>query len=486
MVRYPYMTKIFNDIARNAGLNIQTALQGHQKQASLQRLAKQRRLQNKVVSFVYKGRFYRRQLKPKTDKNATNNAPPLLPKLPMTFPAPHPFLTPPNPPAPAPAATTTAITDTISAASSALAAENGVIAAAGTTTNSSSEGGAGGQQQQQQRATWSYMDWFKLNFHLIVMNFGSLCTLTAFTRSDVLELRTCAMTGSFSFVLYSLLQRPLRYGPPLWSSLFGCVNLYKVVMILDERKGKTEDEIRNPTELLTYREHFKPYGVTPKQFEKIMQAGHIRTMPKGSVISREGEIIKSVKLIVKGNTRASTLGRKLTVMGSAEGNRDILPGGDSGAWVGEIAFLRFLDMEHSPTSPMNNDINNYKDKIAGGHDGVNNMPEGRVERGIIKMALSSSDEKFWYRAVTTVVAVDDVELIEWQFEDLEKVLKSSADLHGALIRSMTAAIVGKVLNFMLSRKSELPSSPSTWFDYWKGQHSSGSESLSVAEATEDN
>jgi hypothetical protein len=482
------MTKIFNDITRNAGLTVQTALQGHQKQASTK--LRKPRLQNKVVSFVYKGRFYRRQLKSKTDTNAITdaNSPPLLPKLPMTFPAPHPFLTPPNPPPPA----TTAVTDTISAASSALAAENGAVAAAAasTTTNSSSEGGDGGQQQQQQqkqRATWSYMDWFKLNFHLIVMNFGSLCTLTAFTRSDVLELRTCAMTGSFSFVLYSLLQRPIRYGPPLWSSLFGCVNLYKVVMILDERKGKTEDEIRNPTELLTYREHFKPYGVTPKQFEKIMQAGQHRTIPKGSVISREGELIKSVKLIVKGNTRASTLGRKLTVMGSAEGNRDILPGGDSGAWVGEIAFLRFLDMEHSPTSPMNNDINNSKDQTIGHHDAVNNNPpEGRVERGIIKMALSSSDEKYWYRAVTTVVAVDNVELIEWQFEDLKTVLKSSADLHGALTRSMTAAIVGKVLNFMLSRKSELPSSPSTWFDYWKGQHadsSSNSETKSLA--TED-
>ena len=86
------------------------------------------------------------------------------------------------------------------------------------------------------------------------------------------------------------------------------------------------------------------------------------------------------------------------------------------------------------------------------------------------MALSTSDEKYRYHAVTTVVATDDVELIEWQFEDLERVLKSSADLQGALTRSMTAAIVGKVLNFMTSRKSELPSSPSAWLDYWKGQH----------------
>ncbi len=123
----------------------------------------------------------------------------------------------------------------------------------------------------------------------------------------------------------------------------------------------------------------------------------------------------------------------------------------------------------------------------GQHDDVNNNPpEGRVEQGIITMALSSSDEKYWYRAVTTVVAVDNVELIEWQFEDLKTVLKSSADLHGALTRSMTAAIVGKVLNFMLSRKSELPSSPSTWFDYWKGQHTDSSSNSDVKSlATED-
>jgi hypothetical protein len=79
-----------------------------------------------------------------------------------------------------------------------------------------------------------------------------------------------------------------------------------------------------------YLEHFKPHGVTPKQFEEVSVAGTNRLIKAGGVVRREGELIKSVKIIVWGNTRASTLGRRFTAMGSKESNQDAKQGDNSG------------------------------------------------------------------------------------------------------------------------------------------------------------
>jgi len=114
------------------------------------------------------------------------------------------------------------------------------------------------------------------------------------------------------------------------------VNSYKIVKILDERRGNVD---LSPREREIYLEHFKPHGVTPKQFEKVFSAGTTRIIKAGGVISREGDLIKSVKLIIRGNTRASTLGRHLTAMGSKEGNRDAKQGGDSGKSILTEIFI---------------------------------------------------------------------------------------------------------------------------------------------------
>ena len=278
------IAKISKDITWDAGIVIPTASRGMHKPRE--------KRPTEYLRFVYKGRYYRRPVAPKKK----NPQVPELMTLPLSGPllAPRPFKIPPN--------------------SSAHTTDLSSVA-----TNPS----AGGR-----KSTWSWLDWWKLNAPLIILNFGSFCTLTAFTRSDVLELRACSVLGSTSFVVYSLLQPPpMRWGPPLWSSLFSSVNSYKIVQILDERRGNVD---LSPREREIYLEHFKPHGVTPKQFEKVFSAGTTRIIKAGGVISREGDLIKSVKLIIRGNTRASTLGRHLTAMGSREGNRDAKQGGDSG------------------------------------------------------------------------------------------------------------------------------------------------------------
>jgi hypothetical protein len=109
---------------------------------------------------------------------------------------------------------------------------------------------------------------------------------------------------------------------------------------------------------------------------------------------------------------------------------------------------------------------------------------GSVERSIVKLALSTSDETKWYRAVTTVVAVEDVELIEWSFTDMEMVMKSSRDIQDSLTRAMTAAIVGKVVNLMAERQSAMPKL-STWLDHWKITHARPSKGGEMSQSEYD-
>jgi hypothetical protein len=109
---------------------------------------------------------------------------------------------------------------------------------------------------------------------------------------------------------------------------------------------------------------------------------------------------------------------------------------------------------------------------------------GSVERSIVKLALSTSDKNLWYRAVSTVVAVEDVELIEWSFTDMEMVMKSSRDIQDSLTRAMTAAIVGKVVNLMAERQSAMPKL-STWLDHWKITHARPSKGGEMSQSEYD-
>mmetsp|Transcript_23139 Transcript_23139/g.32592 ORF Transcript_23139/g.32592 Transcript_23139/m.32592 type:complete len:107 (-) Transcript_23139:871-1191(-) len=58
--------------------------------------------------------------------------------------------------------------------------------------------------------------WIKDNAGTIILNAGSICTLTAFTRSDILELRVLLMTRSLSSIIYFLsLPKPEVYFPAM-------------------------------------------------------------------------------------------------------------------------------------------------------------------------------------------------------------------------------------------------------------------------------
>lgn len=254
--------------------------------------------------------------------------------------------------------------------------------------------------------------WLKSNRAVLVLNFGSFCTLAGFMRSDVLELRSLALTGNVMFIFYVLQQNPILWPSIGWSGLFASVNSWKIMQILHERNAEVH---MTESQQQLFVSHFMSHGVTPKQYERILKKAKKIKFKKGEIIVRSGEKLEKVYLVGEGSTRALLLGRFVTAASTnADTRGDQKAGGDSGAWIGEMAFLdRLWELEQGKT------------------------PE--------------SAKKVAEAAIYTIVADEDCTIFSWTHEDMAELFGSSTDLRSALTRAMTSALVGKVVNLTISR-----------------------------------
>lgn len=300
------------------------------------------------------------------------------------------------------------------------------------------------QQQQQQQHYWRKYwqrakEWFQYNYGVLILNFGSVCSLLAFTRSDVLELRALSVTGSLSSVMYTATlpaeQRSLT--PLVWGMCFVLVNGLKIRDILEERRAVVQ--FANAQQEAIYQQHFQPHGVTPKQFEYIAKRARTIRLNRGDVLVREGAPVTRVFLVIQGQTRAHHLGRRLTAVSFVPTDLEVAGGS---AWVGEMAFLE--QYWHKET------------------------PKGETPvKGPRRFTHRHTE-----RAMYTISAVEDNTIIlAWKHADMEALLEKSSDLRTALTRAMTAAIVGKVVAFTASKKAAASPSSSTTHDkpsWWRG------------------
>jgi CRP-like cAMP-binding protein len=474
---------------------------------------------NRYVKGIKNGKYFRYKIKEPNRVVAT--VPKLPPLGPQTIPRP---LQPPPPP-------TSSVASNGSIATAAAAQQQAGSAAAAAkkatsqelSTLSVSGGSSSGNHTRSSRA----YEWLKQNMAVLVLNTGSICTLIGFTRSDVLELRSFSMTGSIASVVYFAMNAPIRWAPIAWSCLFASVNGYKIGKIVLERKGKV---VLTEQEQDVFVEHFMPHGTTPKQFERIKQRATKLTFGQGDCIVRQGEPLKHVYLIVKGKTQASVLGRRLTAISSSPGAREERMGGDSGAWLGEMAFLEaFAEREMVGKSTTarkgeslersagassasttiatiakqlsgrkkvnstnattaistNNDDSSSANKNDSGGGGSKlssylfqeekgespSSEDDPVERENSAGGLAvvgTGVKRTLAGSLSTVMAEEDnVEVLRWSHEDIEKLMHTSTDMRAALTRAMTAPIVGKVINFTVSARTNNRPTWSTWLDDWK-------------------
>jgi CRP-like cAMP-binding protein len=282
--------------------------------------------------------------------------------------------------------------------------------------------------------------WLKKNWSVLLFNCGSVCTLIGYTRSDVLELRMFAIAGTLSGLIYSIVE--IRKFPPMvWGCLFAGINGYKIFEILRERNASVH---LSASQEEVYVKHFLPHGVTPKQFEAIDQAATTMKFREGEIIVKQGEKHRYVYLVVTGSTKASALGRYMTAA-SVKPEHHEKEGGASGAWIGEMAMLEFLWR-----------------KQGGGKDEDSAEQSEQLDsddRKLPKPAPLKSD-----RNMFTIIAKEDCTLLRWTFDEMEHLMERSTDMRSALTRAMASAIVGKVINFTVSRSRRHPWS--AWLGDW--------------------
>lgn len=391
-----------------------------------------------------------------------------------------------------------------------------------------------------------FRQWIYENYGTLILNFGSICTLIGFTRSDVLELRSLSVTGSLCAIVYHIATPPIRIPPLLWSATFAFVNGYKIYEIVQERDGSVQLSTEQEE---MYSNFFMPHGVTPKQFEMIYAKAEVLHIKKGTYLIRQTEAYQHVDLVVAGTTRASALGRFLTAASTTPTAREERVGGASGAWIGEMCLLErvwlkeqksssssssnvihqtsalspspslsqtrkiskapsmetqekadsadtskesavnFTDTGNFEGSNANNNANTNKtrtdDKSAilkTASPPVNNENIKKIEVANGKDASTAVDEKVIplrkstetlpnqqlkaCRSMYTIVAQEDCVVLRWRHDVMEGLMEKSTDMRAALTRAMTAAIVGKVINFTVSR-SKANQTWATWLGDWK-------------------
>ena len=388
-----------------AGNKALTSAFAPKKKINRQRRSRLTQPQPKLIT--YKGNVYVRKLK--RQPGLPKLKPTIIPKLPIA----GPTVTP-------------------------LPLQNTVVL-----TGVASEGAGASNLIQQTISSLSFREkliaWLKHNGPVLILNFGSICTLVGFTRQDILELRCLSMTGSLSFVAYQIFQTPLKWAPIAWSCLFAAVNGKKIINILNERNSSV---VLTEQDEEVFVEHFMPHGVTPKQFEKLMKKATLRYYDKEDMIVRQGEELNTVFLVVRGDTTGSILGRRYTAVSSHPGYSS-KRGGDSGAWIGEMAFLQYFGEKEAK----------------------------RMKRKITKSIRNGADLHELHtqnigRALFTIIAEENSTVLLWSFQDLESLMNTSTDLRGAMTRAMTAPIVGKVINFTVSKSAGKPGWIA-WLDDWK-------------------
>jgi len=302
-----------------------------------------------------------------------------------------------------------------------------------------------------------------------------MCTLMAFTRSDILELRTLSVTGNLCFITYALRQNVVLWPNIFWSGLFASVNSLKIYQILDERNAsvsmtKEEEKI--------FVDFFMPHGVTPKQFERINQSSEVFHLEKGELLIQKGEKPHSVYLIVEGSTNALILGRRLTAASTTiETRGDKKEGGDSGAWAGEMAFLKqFWEKEQRSATQQKDDkaTNTEPKKERSENDDLPTTVKSKPSNGGISEAY-----------IYSIVATEDCTIMSWSHEEMEELMKSSTDLRSALTRAMSSALVGKVINLTVSRTHKTKVPWSEWLKDWNSKDGTSVEVQSDFRLAED-
>eukprot|EP00977_Amphora_coffeiformis_P024932 scaffold17681_cov155-Amphora_coffeaeformis.AAC.3 len=229
----------------------------------------------------------------------------------------------------------------------------------------------------------------------------------------------------------------------------------------------------------------------------VHRAKHVH-VAKDECILRKDDPLDHVYLIVDGTTKANIRGRHLTAASFSPETHATRQGGASGAWVGEMAFLeqywiREMSKQKRQAAAVVEDESNKESngsKIVVEKESLvttvsreteeetkvtrdeskNQAEQPTTPTAAAKQLVAPRNGPPLVarkpRSMYSVVAKENCRILKWSHEEMEDLLGKSTDLRASMTRAMTQAIVGKTINFIVSKGAGVPTW-SAWLDDWK-------------------
>jgi hypothetical protein len=174
------------------------------------------------------------------------------------------------------------------------------------------------------------------------MHIGNLLFLFSFAARDVLKLRILAMFGCVLLTAWFATRQPPVWNGIFWQSGFLVVHVYRVTMLIRERRPVplTMDEERAQT--LVFR------SLSTREVARICRAGVWHTAQAGDVLCEQGVKLARLMLLIDGAADVLVDGRRVAglVPGRFVGEMAFLTGEPTSASVRAEGAARYLAWDH--------------------------------------------------------------------------------------------------------------------------------------------
>ena len=101
-----------------------------------------------------------------------------------------------------------------------------------------------------------------------LLNLGAVCSLTGFSMTDVLHLRSLSIFGSCCGIAYNFTRKPAQINACAWGGVFIAVNSVMIYKLVHDRSKEKLKFSENDMSL--YQAHFEEHGVTTAQFFTVL------------------------------------------------------------------------------------------------------------------------------------------------------------------------------------------------------------------------
>ncbi len=166
------------------------------------------------------------------------------------------------------------------------------------------------------------LHWVELIGHL-----GYVLTLAAYLVSDMIRLRVLVALASAVMLFYfAFATGNVSWTPLIWMAIFLAVNLVWVVVLLRQQRAIRFTEEERELHDTLFRE------LSALEFLKLLRAGRWESVSTGTVLTREGETVEDLVLLVEGTAEVQRNRREPVQV-------------RSGALIGEMSFI-----EHRPAT----------------------------------------------------------------------------------------------------------------------------------------